>query len=450
MAVSVWIFGDLPLGHAAGPSYMVESWQRELTELGLAPRSFTPASTLRGQCRDETRVEFGSLRHVGYPGDYHARYSVFAELIRARRERPDVILVSTLGRVGALGLTLAAFYSIPLVMVVSTDTTGATAYYSTIRAICSGGVKPAFLLMVSPRVRAAFFSRSRHRRGPARRTGWLASHVTAALYAEAREVVLLSPKGLPTYGDAGRDANVTVFPAGIDRLPAAPVPPELAWRSGALRVLYVGRFAPEKDLSILLQALRIAVDAGVDAHLALVGEGPLRERLVAEGAELGLGDRLTVIGPYPRARLGGIYASADVFAFPSVVDTQAFVLNEAAHEGLALLVSDTANGVIEDGVSAIVIPPDPAHYAAALARLGDRRLRDRLGAAARERAELVGEAAQCTRLADVIRRASGHPTAGHPATGAASNAAARSGDGGFSTLLASSMEESVTEVAPTR
>ena len=34
--LSVWIFVDLPLGHAAGPSYMVESWQRELARLGLA------------------------------------------------------------------------------------------------------------------------------------------------------------------------------------------------------------------------------------------------------------------------------------------------------------------------------------------------------------------------------------------------------------------------------
>ena len=386
----------------------------------------------------------------GYPGDYHARYSVFAELVRARRERPDVILVSTLGRVGARGLTLAAFYSIPLVMVVSTDTTGATAYYSTIRAICSGGVKPAFLLMVSPRVRAAFFSRSWHRQGRGRRTGWLASHVTAALYAEAREVVLLSPKGLPTYGDAGRDANVAVFPAGIDRLPAAPVPAELAWRSGAQRVLYVGRFAPEKGLSILLKALRLALDAGVDAHLALVGEGPLREHLLAEGEQLELGERLTVIGPYPRARLGGIYASADVFAFPSVVDTQAFVLNEAAHEGLALLVSDTANGVVEDGVSALVVPSDPAHYAAALATLRDRRLRDRLGAAARQRAELVGEAAQCARLAEVIRRAAAQDVTRHAATGAVPSTPSLVQDGHLTTLLGSSVDGAVTEAAPTR
>jgi hypothetical protein len=170
---------------------------------------------------------------VGYPGDYHARYSVLLELLRARRDRPHVILVSTLGRVGVLGIILAAFYSIPLVIVVSTDTTGATAYYNTTRAVSSGGIKPAVLLMISRRVRAAFFRRSSHlRRGLANLPGRLAAHSAAALHAEAREVVLLSPKCLPTYGGAAGNATVTVFPAGIDRLPAAPVEEPLRPASG--------------------------------------------------------------------------------------------------------------------------------------------------------------------------------------------------------------------------
>jgi glycosyltransferase involved in cell wall biosynthesis len=393
-------------------------------------------------------VTFRSLRHVGYPGDHHARYSALAELFRARHELPDVIVVSTPGRVGALGLILAAFYSVPLVMVVSTDTTGVTAYYSAVRAVCSGGVKFMLLMSVSRRARAAFFRRptpmSRERAG---RPGRLVARTTAALHADAREVVLLSSKGLPTYGDACPDANATVLPTGIDRLPAAPVPAELAWRAGALRVLYVGRLAPEKNLPLLLQALQIAVEAGVDAHLALVGEGPLRERLVAEADRLGVGDRLTVIGPYPRGQLGGIYASADVFAFPSVVDTQAFVLNEAAHERLALLVSDTANGVVEDGVSAIVVPPEPARYAEALTRLLDRQLRDRLGTAAGQRAERLGEGTQCALLADVIRRAAESrsddwaqpPVVPAPAW-----------DGNAPAQLAPSRDEAITGATPTR
>lgn len=404
--LSVWIFVDLPLGHAAGPSYMVESWQRELGRLGLAVRTYAPDGGSARHGRDETGVTFRSIRDVGYPGDHHARYSVLAELVRARHERPDAIVVSTLGRVGVLGIILSAVYSIPLVMVVSTDTTGATAYYSAFRAVGSGGIKPVLLMAASRRARAAFLRRpARSRRDGTGLPGGFVARITAAVYAGAREVVLLSSKGLPTYGMVCPDVPVTVLPTGIDRLPATAAPPELVWRDGALRVLYVGRFAPEKNLRLLVHALRIAVDAGVDAQLALVGDGPLRERLADEAHRLGVGDRLTVLGPYPRRQLGGIYASADVFAFPSVADTQAYVLNEAAHERLALLVSDTVNGVVEDGVSAIVVPPDPARYAQALATLLDPDLRERLGTAARQRAEQLGEAVQSARLAGIIRRA---------------------------------------------
>jgi glycosyltransferase involved in cell wall biosynthesis len=202
-----------------------------------------------------------------------------------------------------------------------------------------------------------------------------------------------------------------VFPAGIDRLPLSPTPDEVTWRPGALRVLYVGRFAPEKGLPVLIQAVRAATDAGIDVHLNLVGEGPLGDRLVTESERLGIADRVGVVGPYPRHELGGIYSAAEVFAFPSMVDTQAFVLNEAAHEGLALLVSDTANSIVEDGVSALVVPPDPQRYAEALARLRDDLLRRRLGSAAQTRAQRVGEAAQSARLAEVLRRAAGAPSA---------------------------------------
>lgn len=408
MTVKVWIFGDLPLGRACGPSYMLESWQRELSRLGLRSRTFTPSTGLRDRHRDPSAVTFRTLRHVAYTGDYHARFSVLAEVVRARRNRPQVILVATIGRVGFLGLILAAVYSIPLVLVVSTDTTGAARYYNAPRVLSSIGVKPALLLLVSRRVRQAFFRRSEHlRHGLAGLTRRLAAHAAEALVADAREVVLLSPKCLPDYGAAPQGTPVTVFPAGIDRLPAAAVPPELVWPAGALRMLYVGRFAPEKGLAVLVESIRSATDAGVDVHLYLVGEGPMADRLVADAERLGIAERVDVVGPYSRNRLGGIYASADVFAFPSTVDTQAFVLNEAAHEGIALLVSDTANYVVEHEVSALVVPPDPQAYAAALDRLRDPRLRERLGAAARRRAQEVGETAQSARLADVLRRAVG-------------------------------------------
>jgi len=404
VSFTVWIFGDLPLDRACGPSYMVRSWMRELGRLGISTRLFVPSGTWREHARTPALVAFRTVRHVGFRGDFCARFSSLAELRRARSELPDVILVATPGRVGALGITLAGRYSVPLVLVISTDTIGAVRHYGAARLVISGGVKPAVLLWAAPKVRSAL----RRWRPAGRSGGWgarLAARCEAALHAQAQALVLLSTKSVPDYGGGG-GCRTAVIPAGIDRLPVTAPPGELRWLPGALRVLYVGRFAPEKSLPILVRALGIAVCGGLDVHLALVGEGPLAGELAVLAARLGVADRLTIVGPYPRAVLGGVYASANVFAFPSMVETQAFVLNEAAHEGLPLLVSDPeVNPVVDDGDSALVVAHQTQAYADGLEKLLDAQLRARLGAGARRRAAGLAEATQTARLAAVLRAA---------------------------------------------
>jgi len=404
---SVWVFGDLPLATPCGPSYMVESWVRELRRLGLRPRLFTPSGSWCRRSRTSDEVTFRTVRHVGFAGDHHARFSSVAELWRARKELPDVVLVTTPGRVGVLGVTLAAKYHVPLVLVESTEVSGTMAHYGAVRLFASGGVKPLVLLGVAPRLRRAV---ARWRRPPDSR--WplglaLARRCADALQVQAEQVVLLSPKSLMCQTSLLERPPTAVIPAGIDRLPLSPVPPEVRWRPGALRVLYTGRITPEKGLPLLVDAIRLAVDDGVDAHLIIVGAGHLVCELTEQARRSGVADRVSVIGPFKRSRLRGIYASADVFAFPSVVETQAFVLNEAAHEALPLLVSDPiVNPVVADGESAVVVPAKPHAYAAALRRLqDDPELRARLGAGAQRRARRVPEAGQTALLAQVLRRA---------------------------------------------
>jgi glycosyltransferase involved in cell wall biosynthesis len=261
-------------------------------------------------------------------------------------------------------------------------------------------------MWAAPKVRTALRRPYQHRVdqpcGPGAR---VATRCANALLAQAQELVLLSPKSVPNYGGQG-GPSATVIPVGIDRLPLTPRPDELQWRPGALRVLYVGRFAPEKSLPLLVQALDIAVRQGVDAHLVMVGEGPLAGDLAQQAARAGVADRLTILGPYPRSSLRGIYASADVFAFPSIVETQAFVLNEAAHEGLPLLVSDPdVNSVVCDGQSALVVAHKAMAYAQGLRQLLDPLLRSRLGAVAQQRAGCYLESTQTAQLAAVLHAA---------------------------------------------
>lgn len=408
---SVWLFGDTPIGGVFGASYMLESWSRELRALGWRTRAFAPSGSWNTHARTEDEVRFRSLPHVGYRGDHHARFSTLRELHRARRDLPDVILVTTPLRVGLLGMAIAAAHRIPLVVAVSTNTTGMAEYYSATRFVATLWPKLATVVAVSADVRRALARVSPHLRDPG--MTWsqrLAAHCVAAVQRDARRLVLLGGGSVALYADAIPLERLEILPAGIDPLPPAPAPGDLHWRPGALRVLAVGRYSREKRLGVLVDAVRAAADRGVDVHLALVGHGHEEATLRRQAAALGVTDRVTFAGPYPRARLRGVYGSADVFAFASTVDTQAFVLNEAAHEALPLLVADPdVNPVVAPGRSAIVVAQDGDGFADGFARLRDPVLRLQLGAAAQRRASRYTEAAQTRRLSRILADAAGLP-----------------------------------------
>ena len=125
------------------------------------------------------------------------------------------------------------------------------------------------------------------------------------------------------YPCSNQAASVVVgkgFRGEVQVLPLAP-PPEI--RRGdqtppddGLRMLLVGRFAPEKGV---LDAVRVlaSVTPGADARLTLVGEGIEREPAAALAEELGVGERLTVLPWLDASALADQYEHANVLLAPS-------------------------------------------------------------------------------------------------------------------------------------
>lgn len=142
--------------------------------------------------------------------------------------------------------------------------------------------------------------------------------------------------------------NVEIWSRGIDTSNYSPelrnsaVHEKYGIDPSKLLLLYVGRLAPEKDIDILLSSYRILPqDVKNQVHLILVGDGPLMGKLNAiEYPDI------TCTGFLRGRELSEMYASCDLFVFPSSTETFGNVVLEAMASGLPV-VGVKAGGVKE-------------------------------------------------------------------------------------------------------
>jgi glycosyltransferase involved in cell wall biosynthesis len=185
-----------------------------------------------------------------------------------------------------------------------------------------------------------------------------------------------------------------------------------------VRLLGVARLVPKKGVEVLLDALA-ALPAELHWRYEHVGDGPMRDALVAAAGRLGLDERIAWHGALPQDQVIDAYRAADLFVLASRIaadgdrDGLPNVLLEAGALELAVITSRTASvsELVEDGLNGRLVPPDdPAALAAALAALiRDPAARLRLGRAGRRRvleqfALEPGVDRLATRLAGVLDR----------------------------------------------
>lgn len=103
-----------------------------------------------------------------------------------------------------------------------------------------------------------------------------------------------------------------------------------------LVVLYVGRLAPEKNLSTVVDAFRQIERRDARARMVWVGDGPELDKLRRQHP------RHLYAGMRTGAELAQHYASADMFLFPSLTETYGNVVPEAMASGLAVVAFDYA------------------------------------------------------------------------------------------------------------
>ncbi|MEK5236292.1 glycosyltransferase family 1 protein [Paenibacillus sp. FSL L8-0470] len=120
-------------------------------------------------------------------------------------------------------------------------------------------------------------------------------------------------------------------------------------------LLYVGRIAPEKDIPTLLTAMRqLPESAAAAVHLLVVGDGPLLPELRAQAPR-----NVTFTGGKHGEELAELYASADVFVFPSSTETFGNVVLEAMASGLPVIAAGAGGttDLVLSGVTGSLFEP---------------------------------------------------------------------------------------------
>jgi alpha-1,6-mannosyltransferase len=189
---------------------------------------------------------------------------------------------------------------------------------------------------------------------------------------------------------------VRVCPMGVDAERFGPQHASVTLRADLLRrtggtpddvlVLYAGRVSPEKNIELLVSALReLTLGGGRDFRLAIAGEGPLmgwlreQQRGVLQG-------RIHLLGNLDPDALAGHYASCDVFVHANPREPFGIGPLEAMASGVPVVLP-AAGGVLEYATTsnAWLSEPDATAYANAI-RAAANGNPDRI-AAARETAQ---------------------------------------------------------------
>lgn len=167
-------------------------------------------------------------------------------------------------------------------------------------------------------------------------------------------------------------------------------------RSGPLRLVCVASLDEKKGHRYLLGACRVLGERNVAVELKLVGDGPLRGALEQQIIELGIGDRVELLGRQNSSEVRAWLEWSDAFVLASVVlaegnmDGIPNVLVEAlaigrpsvstSLPGISELVTDGVEGLLCDSRDAVALADkiqqlhDDPELAPALVRAGRRRV----------------------------------------------------------------------------
>lgn len=276
------------------------------------------------------------------------------------RHQPDAIHISTPGPVGMIGYLAAKMMRVPVLGVYHTD----------FPAYIDHLFDDHALTYASRRFMRTFY-------GPFRtiftRSADYAESLARMGIARERLCPLLPGVDTRTFHPSFRDETIW------ERLGAG---------QGTVKALYCGRVSVEKNMPQLVGVWKRVHarcrELGLESELIVVGDGPYTQRMRRELR----GMPVQFLGFRHGRELSSIYASSDLFVFPSVTDTLGQVVMESQASGLPVLVSDIGGPreVVRHGETGYVLSAEDttAWVERIVGLIADEDKRRRMGQAAHE------------------------------------------------------------------
>lgn len=416
----IGLFTDTYRPSINGIVFVVESLKRELENLGHEVYVFCPAKSMSPSKQAELLNEDADSRIIRFPsikGAFFDDYdtSVFfppAVQRRIKEMELDMVHVFTPSQIGLVGVKAAKKNNIPLVIQHCTDIYEFVDHYP---AVLPGALALAGIVFpMSVKLRGhdllEIAKLYKPRAGVTKWNKDIIESVITILYSKADAVIALcrkSCKQLKSWQYDDYQYELVLMPNGVNALPR-PTKTEVKafreqWNLAEDDEIFgfVGRLGEEKNLPLLIKSFeRHIAKKRPKAKLLFVGDFEYRKTLEEMAAATKYADRIIFTGAMPREKLGLAYSVLDVFAFPSLKDTQGWVLHEAAHAGLPIvLVDKELSEVVQDGVNGFIANDNPTSFGRAIITLlEDADKRQEFGAISKKLAAKFTENRQVKKL----------------------------------------------------
>jgi glycosyltransferase involved in cell wall biosynthesis len=217
-------------------------------------------------------------------------------------------------------------------------------------------------LPVTSDFRTNFHSYSKHYG-----VGWLSKPIVAYLrkFHNHTACTMVPTRALKAELQASGFDNLRVVARGVDTQIFHPEQRSAAMRSSwgatdqTVVLLSVGRLAAEKNLELIVNTYHALKNNHRPVKLVFAGDGPYRQHLKTQCPDA------VFMGMCSHAQLATLYASADLFLFPSLTETFGNVTLEALASGTPVLAFDcaAASELVSNTRNGWLVPgEDPQSY----------------------------------------------------------------------------------------